>query len=185
MMAKQTNIQLRSDVIYSIYVRNHTEEGTFNAVIPDLDRIKALGTDIIWFMPIHPIGAQGKKGTLGCPYANRDYRTVNPEYGTILRDSNQDISPLLKKLYGIKKTVLSCEDYFMGKADDQNDIAILQRDDNRTRKLGIFSLKGKAADVKTDFPDGIYTNHFSGTPVTIQNGTLYCDGTPVILSCEV
>ena len=55
-MAKQTNIALRSDVIYSIYVRNHTEEGTFRAVIPDLDHIKALGTDIIWFLPIHPIG---------------------------------------------------------------------------------------------------------------------------------
>ena len=82
-MAKQTNIALRSDVIYSIYVRNHTEEGTFRAVIPDLDRIKALGTDIIWFMPIHPIGIKGKKGSLGCPYANRDYRTVNPEYGTM------------------------------------------------------------------------------------------------------
>ena len=82
-MAKQTNIALRSDVIYSIYVRNHTEEGTFRAVIPDLDRIKALGTDIIWFLPIHPIGIKGKKGSLGCPYANRDYRTVNPEYGTM------------------------------------------------------------------------------------------------------
>ncbi|MBQ7092793.1 MAG: alpha-amylase, partial [Clostridia bacterium] len=71
-MAKQTNIALRSDVIYSIYVRNHTPEGTFRAVIPDLDRIKALGTDIIWFLPIHPIGIKGKKGSLGCPYANRD-----------------------------------------------------------------------------------------------------------------
>ena len=82
-MAKDTDIWLRQDVIYSIYVRNHTPEGTFNAVIPDLDRIKALGTDIIWLMPIHPIGVKGKKGTLGCPYANRDYRSVNPEYGTM------------------------------------------------------------------------------------------------------
>ena len=55
-MAKQTDIQLRGEVIYSIYVRNHTQAGTFRAIIPDLDRIKALGTDIIWFMPIHPIG---------------------------------------------------------------------------------------------------------------------------------
>ena len=46
-MAKQTNIALRQDVIYSIYVRNHTAEGTFRAVITDLDRIQALGTDII------------------------------------------------------------------------------------------------------------------------------------------
>lgn len=82
-MAANTDISLRNAVIYSIYVRNHTEEGTFLSVIPDLDRIKALGTDIIWLMPIHPIGEKNKKGSLGCPYANRDYRTVNPCYGTI------------------------------------------------------------------------------------------------------
>jgi len=82
-MAINTDISLRDQVIYSIYVRNHTDEGTFRAVIPDLDRIKALGTDIIWFLPIHPIGIEGKKGSLGCPYANRDYRSVNPAYGTM------------------------------------------------------------------------------------------------------
>lgn len=82
-MAIHTNPNLQNQVIYSIYVRNHTTEGTFRAVIDDLDRIRALGTDIIWFMPIHPIGVEGKKGTLGCPYANRDYRSVNPAYGTM------------------------------------------------------------------------------------------------------
>ena len=81
-MAKDTNINLRNQVIYSIYVRNHTAEGTFNSIIPDLDRIKALGTDIIWLMPIHPIGVKEKKGSLGCPYAIKDYRDVNPAYGT-------------------------------------------------------------------------------------------------------
>ena len=82
-MAAHTDPKLQRQVIYSIYVRSHTPEGTFRAVIPDLDRIKALGTDIIWFMPIHPIGVEGKKGSLGCPYANRDYREVNPAYGTM------------------------------------------------------------------------------------------------------
>lgn len=82
-MAVNTDTQLQRQVIYSIYVRNHTPEGTFRAVIPDLDRIKALGTDIIWFMPIHPIGVAGKKGSHGCPYANRDYRSVNPAYGSM------------------------------------------------------------------------------------------------------
>lgn len=82
-MAFNTDLSLRDSVIYSIYVRSHTEEGTFRAIIPDLPRIKALGTDIIWFMPIHPIGVKGKKGSLGCPYANRDYRTTNPCYGTM------------------------------------------------------------------------------------------------------
>ncbi len=82
-MAKNTPNSLRSQVIYSIYIRNHTPEGTFRSIIPDLDRIRSLGTDIVWLLPIHPIGIQGKKGALGCPYANRDYRTVNPEYGSM------------------------------------------------------------------------------------------------------
>ena len=427
-MAKQTNINLRQDVIYSIYVRNHTEEGTFNAVIPDLDRIKALGTDIIWFMPIHPIGEKGKKGSLGCPYANRDYRTVNPEYGTMEdfkqlvdeihardmkciidvvynhtspdstltvehpefffrkpdgnmgnqvgdwtdvvdldyhckelwdyqieslkmwaeivdgfrcdvasfvpvefwckaraaveevrpgciwlaetvhsgfgqfsrkcgmysatdyemfeafdmeydydirevfdrylkgevalshyldlinfqeclypanyikmrclenhdqpricsfvkddlaltnytaflyflkgttliyggqefqnehtpslfekevfpRDTGKDISLLLQKLYGIKKEFLSAEDYFKASADDANDIAILERDDNHSRKIGIFSMQGKAADVKVELKDGIYVNLMDGKNVHVVNGVLHCDGKPMILVC--
>ena len=82
-MARNTDPALQTQVIYSIYVRNHNPEGTFLSIIPDLDRIRALGTDIVWFMPIHPIGVKGKKGSLGCPYANRDYRSVNPEYGTM------------------------------------------------------------------------------------------------------
>ena len=427
-MAKQTDIRLRSDVIYSVYVSNHTPEGTFNALVRDLDRIKALGTDIIWLMPIHPIGVQGKKGSLGCPYANRDYRSVNPEYGTLEdfrrlvdeihargmkciidvvynhtspdsvltvehpeffyrkpngamgnhvgdwtdvvdldyncpalwdyqietltmwaqivdgfrcdvasfvpvefwcrareavekvrpgaiwlaetvhsgfgqfsrksgmysandyemftafdmeydydirevfdrylkgeialshyidmlnfqeclypaehikmrclenhdqpricsfvrdeaalwnftamlyflkgttliyggqeyccdhtpslfdkdvfpRDTGKDITPWLQKLYGVKKDVLSCEDYFRGSADDANDIAILERDDNRVRKLGVFSLKGKAADVKVNFPDGSYTDHLGGGTVAVTGGVLHCEGRPVLLTC--
>lgn len=428
-MAANTNIQLRSDVIYSIYVRNHTEEGTFRAVIDDLDRIKALGTDIIWFLPIHPIGVKGKKGSLGCPYANRDYRSVNPAYGTmedfkqlvdeihnrgmkciidvvynhtspdsvltqehpdffyrkpdgnmgnhvgdwtdvvdldytckalwdyqieslkmwagivdgfrcdvasfvpvefwcrareaveqvrpgciwlaetvhsgfaifnrknglysasdyemfrafdmeydydtrevfdrylkgeitlshyldmlnfqeclypenyikmrclenhdqpriasfirdekvlenytaflyflkgttliyagqeyrndhvpslfekevITRDLAQDISPWLQNLYRIKKEFLSCEDYFVAKADDKNDIAILVRDDNKAKKLGIFSLNAKAADVAVDAPDGSYLNLIDGKTVTVAGGVLPCEGAPMIISWQ-
>lgn len=82
-MAANTDTSLQKQLIYSVYVRNHTEEGTFSALVGDLDRIKALGTDIVWLLPIHPIGEEGKKGSLGCPYANRDYRDVNPCYGTM------------------------------------------------------------------------------------------------------
>ncbi len=66
-MARDTDLKLQNQVIYSVYLRAHTEEGSFRALIPDLDRIKALGADIIWLMPIHPIGVKGKKGSLGCP----------------------------------------------------------------------------------------------------------------------
>ena len=82
-MARNTDLSLRNQLIYQVYVRNHTPEGTFRALESDLPRIRALGTDIIYLMPIHPIGVEGKKGSLGCPYANRDYRTVNPAYGTM------------------------------------------------------------------------------------------------------
>lgn len=428
-MASNTNTQLRGDVIYSVYVRNHTREGTFQAIIPDLDRIKALGTDIIWFMPIHPIGVKGKKGSLGCPYANRDYRTVNPEYGTMEdftnlvdeihargmkcmidvvynhtspdstlvaehpeffyrkpdgnlgnhvgdwsdvvdldyqcqelwdyqieslvmwarivdgfrcdvasfvpvefwrkarrevekvrpgciwlaetvhsgfglfarkcgmysasdyeifeafdmeydydvrevfdrylkgdialshyldmlnfqeclypanynkmrclenhdqpricsfvkdhaalinytamlyfmkgttlvyagqeyccdhtpslfekevfpRDPHRDISAFLRKMYEIKKNVLSGDDYFMCRADDEHDIAILERDDNQTHKLGIFSLKGKKAEVKVKIADGTYKNCIDNRDITVKNGAIACDGTPMIITCD-
>ena len=93
-MAANTDPKLQNQIIYSVYVRNHTPEGTFRAVIPDLDRIRALGTDIIWFLPIHPIGVEGKKGTLGCPYANRDYRSVNPAYGTM-----DDFKELVREIH--------------------------------------------------------------------------------------
>ena len=80
-MAQDTAPALQNQVIYSVFIRNHTEEGTFRALIPDLDRIRALGVDILWLMPIHPIGELCRKGSLGSPYANRDYRALNPEYG--------------------------------------------------------------------------------------------------------
>ena len=428
-MARNSDTNLRSQVIYSVYVRNHTEEGTFKAVIGDLDRIKALGTDIVWFLPIHPIGVKGKKGSLGCPYANRDYRTVNPEYGTMedfrelvtaihdrgmkciidvvynhtspdsvltlkhpeffyhkpdgsmgnhvgewtdvvdldytcldlwdyqieslkmwaeivdgfrcdvasfvpvdfwcrareaceevrpgciwlaetvhsgfglmarqsglysagdyemfeafdmeyeydirevfdrylagkcnlsnymdvinfqeclypanynkmrfLENHDQpricsfvkdqtalenytaflyflkgttliyagqefccteipslfdkdvfprnkgDISPWLVKLNRMKKDLLSCEDAMVAAADDANDIAILERNDTKVRKLGIFSLKANAADVKVTFADGSYVNHLDGTTVTVAEGILRCDGKPIVITCNV
>ena len=81
-MSATSDPSLSSAVIYSVFVRNHTAEGTFRAVIPDLPRIQALGTDIVWFMPIHPIGKRKRKGSLGSPYSISDYRAVNPEYGT-------------------------------------------------------------------------------------------------------
>lgn len=425
-MAKNTDIRLRSDIIYSVYVRNHTQEGTFRALINDLDRIKALGTDIIWLMPIHPIGVKGKKGSLGCPYANRDYRSVNPEYGTMEdfralveeihkrgmkciidvvynhtspdsvltaehpeffyrkpdgsmgnqvgdwsdvvdldyncrelwdyqreslvmwagivdgfrcdvasfvpvefweearaavekvrpgaiwlaetvygdfgqlarkcgmysandyemfrafdmeydydireifdrymegechlsnyidalnfqefmypekhikmrclenhdqrricswvkdenclenftaflyflkgttliyggqeyrcettpslfekdvfeRDESRDFSHCIRAMGELKKTLLSPEDHFRGTADDENDIAVLTRDDNVTLKLGVFSLKGKSADVKVKLPDGQYTNHIDGSTVTVKDGALRCEGRPIVI----
>lgn len=73
----------KSAAIYQINTRQFTPEGTFAAAQRQLPRLKALGVDILWLMPIHPIGQKNRKGTLGSPYSVRDYRGVNPEFGTV------------------------------------------------------------------------------------------------------
>ncbi|MCR5419613.1 MAG: alpha-amylase, partial [Lachnospiraceae bacterium] len=78
-----TSVRLRNQLIYSVFVRDYGKNGTFNDVTKDLQRIKMLGTDMIWLMPIHPIGETGRKGREGSPYAIKDYRAVNPSYGTM------------------------------------------------------------------------------------------------------
>ncbi len=82
-MAFNTPKELRNKIMYQVFVRNFSEDGSFHSVIEKIEDIKALGTDIIWFMPIHPIGIIQRKGTLGSPYAISDYRAVNPEFGTL------------------------------------------------------------------------------------------------------
>ena len=82
-MADQTKKELRNKLMYQVFVRNYTEEGTFDGVRRDLDRIRDLGVDIVYLLPIHPIGEKCRKGSLGSPYAISDYRAVNPEYGTL------------------------------------------------------------------------------------------------------
>lgn len=73
----------RNAVIYEVNVRQATPQGTFEALMPHLDRLKDLGVDILWFMPIHPISEEQRKGKLGSYYAVRDYKGINPEFGNI------------------------------------------------------------------------------------------------------
>lgn len=93
-MAGNTEKSLRNQIIYSVFVRNYSKEGTFEAVRADLDRIRSLGTDIIWLMPINPVGRINRKGTLGSPYSISDYRKVNPEFGT-----EDDLKKLVKSIH--------------------------------------------------------------------------------------
>lgn len=72
-----------SGVVYEMNVRQYTPEGTFDAARKQLPRLRDLGVDIVWLMPIHPIGEKGRKGTLGSYYAPRNYKEVNPEFGTM------------------------------------------------------------------------------------------------------
>ncbi|MCX6270308.1 MAG: alpha-amylase family glycosyl hydrolase [Bacteroidetes bacterium] len=71
----------RNAVIYEVNVRQHTPEGTFKGVENDLPRLKKLGVDILWLMPVNPIGMEKRKGKLGSYYSVRDYQKVNPEFG--------------------------------------------------------------------------------------------------------
>ncbi len=73
----------RNAVIYEVNTRQYTPEGTFKAFAGQLPRLKELGVDILWFMPIHPISELNRKGELGSYYAVRDYKGVNPEFGTL------------------------------------------------------------------------------------------------------
>lgn len=70
-------------VIYEVNLRQHTEEGTIRAFMEDLPRLKALGADVLWMMPVHPIGIKNRKGSLGSYYSVADYRGINPEFGNM------------------------------------------------------------------------------------------------------
>ena len=67
---------LENCVVYEMNVRQYTPEGTFAAAQNELPRLQELGIDILWLMPIHPIGVEGRKGTLGSYYAIKDYCDV-------------------------------------------------------------------------------------------------------------
>ena len=73
---------LRDGIIYEIFPRNFSPDGNFNGITARLDELKELGVDILWLMPIHPMGEKGRKGSIGSPYAVRDYLAINPAYGT-------------------------------------------------------------------------------------------------------
>lgn len=84
----------KNSTIYEVNIRQYTPEGTFKAFESHLPRLKAMGVDIIWLMPIHPIGVKNRKGTLGSYYSVKDYLAVNPEFGTM-----DDFKSLVKKIH--------------------------------------------------------------------------------------
>src|SRR5215813_11701577 len=85
---------VRDGVIYQIFPRNFSNEGNFKGVTAQLDRLKDLGVTILWLMPIHPIGQERKKGTVGSPYAVRDYYGINPDYG-----NKEDLKRLISEAH--------------------------------------------------------------------------------------
>lgn len=88
-------------VIYEVNVRQYTKEGTFEAFEQHLPRLKKLGVEILWFMPIHPISEDGRIGTLGSYYAVQDYKAINPEFGSM-----EDFKRLVDKAHKMGFKVL-------------------------------------------------------------------------------
>ena len=73
----------RKSNIYEVNIRQYTPEGTINAFRKHLPRLKNMGVDILWLMPVQPIGEVNRKGSLGSYYSVKDYKAVNPEFGTM------------------------------------------------------------------------------------------------------
>jgi len=80
--------------IYEVNIRQFTKEGTINSFQNHLPRLKKMGVDILWLMPVNPIGAKNRKGSLGSYYSIQDYKAVNPEFGTM-----QDFKNLVKEIH--------------------------------------------------------------------------------------
>lgn len=80
--------------IYEVNLRQFSQEGTFQAFAAQIPRLKKMGVQIIWLMPIQPIGAKNRKGTLGSNYSVRDYRAVNPDFGTL-----EDFQALVRQIH--------------------------------------------------------------------------------------
>jgi glycosidase len=129
--------------VYEVNVRQYTPEGTFKAFAKHLDRLKMMGVQTLWFMPINPISKIDRKGTLGSYYAVADYTAINPEYGTL-----EDWKQLVKEAHnkGFKVIIdwvpnhTGADHYWLEKhpdfyVHDSTGKAISQFDWTDTRKL--------------------------------------------------
>lgn len=87
--------------IYEVNIRQYTPEGTLNAFIPHIDRLKNMGVDILWIMPVQPIGEKNRKEPLGSYYSIKDYTAINSNFGTL-----EDFNKLVKKAHENEMIVL-------------------------------------------------------------------------------
>ena len=138
-----SDISYRNSVIYSIYVRNHTQEGTFRAVEPDLKRIRDLGTDMVWLMPVHPIGQKGQEGKGPMLiYAGQEFScTTKPSLFDIdVFDRNgKDISSEIAQFVTMKKS-LPTDAVFQAKLTGRNTVEASYYSDNKTIVSREFAL---------------------------------------------
>lgn len=150
---------ITESVVYEVNLRQHTKEGTINAFRKELPKLKELGVDVVWLMPIFPISEKNRKGSLGSYYSVADYRAVSPEFGTM-----DDFKALVKEAHsmGMKvildwvanhtgwdnKLITEHEDWYTHKdgkivspVEDWTDTADLNYDNKEMRTYMIESLK--------------------------------------------
>jgi alpha-amylase len=92
---------LKSSNLYEVNIRQYTPEGTFNAFATHLPRLQDMGVQILWLMPIHPIGLLNRKGTLGSYYSVQNFEAVNPEYGTL-----EDFKNLVQQIHALGMKII-------------------------------------------------------------------------------
>jgi len=91
----------KNATIYEVNIRQYTPEGTFNAFSESLPRLKEMGVKILWIMPISPIGEENRKGTEGSYYSVKDFKAINPNFGTMA-----DFKALVKKAHSMDMKVI-------------------------------------------------------------------------------
>ena len=171
--------------IYEVNVRQYTPKGTFKAFEAHLPRLKEMGVDILWLMPITPIGEKERKGGLGSYYSVKDYTAVNPEFGTL-----EDFKELVRKVHEMDMLIIldwvanhtawdhawiTEKPYYYTKdaegnmhppVPDWTDVADLNYDNEDMRKEMIAALKWWVAE--TDI-DGYRCDVASSVPMDFWN----------------
>jgi glycosidase len=119
----------RNAVIYEVNIRQYSSEGTFAAFEKDLPRLKDLGVDVLWLMPVHPIGVKNRKEPLGSYYSVKDYMAVNPEFGTMA-----DFKHLVNKIHELGLKVII--DWVPNHSSWDNDLVFSNPDYYKTDAKG-------------------------------------------------
>jgi len=187
-LKKTTASWLDTCVLYEVNIRQYTQQGTFKAFEDHLQRLKDMGINTLWFMPIHPISKTERKGTLGSYYAVDDYMAVNPEFGTI-----DDFKHLVDKAHdmGFKiildwvanhtgwdnKWVKEHDDWYVHEKSgeiaspyDWTDTAELDFDNYQMRAQMIKCMQYWVEDIGID---GFRCDHAIGVPAPFWNAAVY------------
>lgn len=179
----------RNANIYEVNIRQYTPEGTFAAFTEHIPRLHEMGVEILWLMPVQPIGMERRKGRLGSYYSISDYRATNPEFGT-----EKDFAKLVETAHKFDMKVildwvanhsswdhawmdenrdfytLNKSGYVVPPMQDWSDVADLNYDNNELRRemtdameywITEFDIDGFRCDVAGMVPDDYWKNAIS------------------------